>query len=129
LGKILQAEKIICSIADFRVAGTIAAQQGRYFLRRSSPSALLREKTPAVWQLQHARYRMTVCFYVGVKVVLRRSNLRTCRRAATTRYDDVRGLILAELKAALHEHTERLRNIAVGKLVKRREGLSEKRSA
>jgi hypothetical protein len=45
------------------------------------------------------------------------------------RHDDECGLILTELKAVLHEHTESLRNTAVGKPMKHRDGLSENRSA
>jgi hypothetical protein len=40
-----------------------------------------------------------------------------CALAILARHDDERELILAELKAALHEHAERLKKTAVQKLV------------
>jgi hypothetical protein len=46
------------------------------------------------------------------------------------RHDDERELILGELKAALHEHAERLKKTAVQKLVMQEENaLSERRIA
>jgi len=43
------------------------------------------------------------------------------------RWDDERELILSELKAALHEHAERLKKMAVQKLVTQEENTPPER--
>lgn len=53
-----------------------------------------------------------------------------CALATVARHDDERELILSALKAALHEHAERLKKTAVQKLVTHEEtDLAERRSA
>ena len=52
-----------------------------------------------------------------------------CAIAIACKRDDERELVLAELTAALREHAERLKKIAVVKLVKKNEGFQERRSA
>jgi hypothetical protein len=52
-----------------------------------------------------------------------------CALAISTRHDDEREMILAELRSALHEHTARLKRKAVLKLVEREDGFEERRTA
>ena len=52
---------------------------------------------------------------------------KLCALATVARHDDERELILAELKAALHEHAERLKKTAVQKLVTQEENAPPQR--
>lgn len=52
-----------------------------------------------------------------------------CALAIASNRDDERELLLAELTATLREHAERLKKIAVEKLVKKNEGSQDRRSA
>jgi hypothetical protein len=52
-----------------------------------------------------------------------------CALAIVSNRDDQRALLLAELTAALREHAERLKKIAVVKLVKKDEGFQDRRCA
>jgi hypothetical protein len=52
-----------------------------------------------------------------------------CALAVVARHDDERDLILAELRSALHEHSERLKKTAVLKLVEHEDDRQERRAA
>jgi hypothetical protein len=52
-----------------------------------------------------------------------------CALAVAARHDDERDSILAELRSALHEHTDRLKRKAVLKLVEHEDGFEERRAA
>ena len=54
---------------------------------------------------------------------------KLCALAVVTRHDDERELLLTELKAALHEHAERLKKTAVEKLVTQEENACPERRA
>ena len=52
-----------------------------------------------------------------------------CSRAVLARSEDELHTILQDLRAALHEHRNRLRKVAVFKLVEKIDGFQERRAA